>query len=371
MTAPESQRVPVTAPQPRALGGITVRAPHVRVVNDKGVAAIARGADPLRARSETYTSVPAAAVVVYRIESGQHRQTGVLVEVSVQDYRQGRIRRHEATQPDRERELADTAGTAGVQRMPVTLLHPRRDRLRDLVTELSADAPHTRVTTPEGVTHSVWVCADDGAARTVRDELAELDALYIADGHHRMAAALRLAEQGHDDGGFTAAAVFPEDEMRVLSYHRCVPSTAPAADVLEALGAATATVRLEECPPGDPAGPAPGVVVVHVDGRSYRLRLRTPAVSDDVRSCLDVVRVDECLMPAIRAVTGYDGVAAGARGAGAECWCDSHPAIRVVPHPPTVDQVMAVADAGLTMPAKSTWFDPKASERVFLRELGE
>ncbi len=374
---------PQHAPAPPG-SGVTVHAPRVLVANPWAAAAIGRGVDPLVAQQRTaanaYTPVPSSAVVVYRVESGSHRQTGVLVDVPVQDYRDGRIRRHEATEPEQERRLARLTESTGFQRMPVTLLHPDRARLRALVVDLSSADPDVRVTSSEGITHTVWVRALSSAARIVQDEIAALGPLYIADGHHRMAAADRHAD-GHDGSGsrseaLTAAALFPADEMRILGYHRCVPlpSAARARDVLDALATANVTEHVEERPAAATEQPVPGTVTVRLDGRHHRLRLRPSARFDDVRSALDVVQVDEHLVPAVEAVTGtrrhsLGSGPPGATGDGcAPCRDHGHAAVRFVPHPPTVEQVMAVADAGLTMPAKSTWFDPKASDRVFLRQ---
>lgn len=366
------------APAPKhASAGITVRPPRVLVVSQQQAASVEAGSDSQRLRhlveAGGYTRVATPSVVVYRIETGTHRQTGVLLDVSVTDYHHGRIRRHEATRPDRQRRLGELTEAAGFQRMPVTLIHPARDRLRGLLGKICEAEPDVRVTSGDGITHTVWIRADATAARTVQDEVTDLDALYIADGHHRMAAAQERAERGRD--AFTFAALFPSDEMRILGYHRCLPlpATVATGDVLEALTTAPAVAGIERLPTAEAPEPAPGAVTLVLDDRRYRLRLRESARSEDLRTSLDVMRVDEELLPAVRAVTGGDGhtrhLGPSESGASVSCWCDRHPAVCFLPHPPTVEQVMAVADAGLTMPPKSTWFDPKARADLVVREL--
>lgn len=369
----------------RNSAGITVRPPRVLVVNQPCSATADEPIDPGRVRrlvsTGGYTHPPAPAVIVYRLSTGQHRQTGVVVEVSVDDYRNGRIRRHEATQPERERHLDELTETTGIEQMPVTLTHPGRPWLRSLLTEISAEKSDVHFTSADGTSHTVWVRHDADLAQAVQDEIGHIETLYIADGHHRMAAAERYANRrsglGEDHvSAFTLAALFPSDEMRILGYHRCLPlpEGTSAPEVLERLAAQPATARVEECTSVEAAHPAPGVVVIHLDGRYYRLWLRTPPDPDHARGSLDVVTLDEELLPPVFGTSDVDSRPRSTPACGtgdAACWCTRREAICFLLHPPSVKQVMAVSDAGLVMPAKSTWFAPKANARLFVRELNQ
>lgn len=308
--------------------------------------------------------LPVPSVVVYRVETGEHRQTGVLVEVAVDDYRRGLIRRHEATRPEQEREIARLTEVSGVERAPVTLAHPARPGLAAVVEETTARAPDLRVRW-DGLTHTVWTCQDPGALRSVSTELARLESLYIADGHHRMAAAERRAGSG--GSAFTLAALFPSDQMRVLGYHRCLPRpNLSTSDILTALVEQPAVAGIEHHQ--QPPRPEPGVVAMVLDGAWYRIQLRTLHESADVRASLDVVQLDETVLPRISPdpPTAMSGGCAPDEVARR---CDRSGSIGFLLHPPTVDQITAVADAGQVLPAKSTWFDPKTSAGLFLREI--
>ncbi|MEV0702580.1 DUF1015 family protein [Saccharopolyspora sp. NPDC050389] len=299
------------------------------------------------------------AVVVYRLESGRHRQTGVVVEVSIDDYRGGRIRRHEATQPARVRELEEQAETTGTERMPVMLVH--RGHLR--IAEITAEAPTARLN-DKGVTHTVWIRHDEAWARALCDEIGRIGNLYIADGHHRMLAAERYAaRRGHlgseHPSAFTLAALFPSDEMRILGYHRCftLASGNTARDVLDRLAEHPLTERIEESPAAETK---PGVVAVGVGDRWYRLRLRASGA-------LDAFAIEQELLPKLHDLT--EAEAAPGSHAVETCRCSGQNAFRLIPHPPTIDQVLAISDEGRPMPPKSTWFDPKPTANLFLRPL--
>ncbi|TCP57111.1 uncharacterized protein (DUF1015 family) [Tamaricihabitans halophyticus] len=363
-------RQPVDAPR------IAVRPPRVFVANQNYAGAVHEPVPPERVRQlcadGAYTSVPVPSVVVYRVGSGAHWQTGVIAEVSIEDYRAGRIRRHESTQPERERRLDEYTEAAGIEQVPVTLTHPTRATLRGLLAEVASSQPDVHVVAG-GLAHSVWTRHDAGLADAVQRELDEIDALYIADGHHRMAAAERYASR-RATPGYTMAALFPSEEMRILGYHRCVtrPAGMSTPDILAALAALPGTARIEECVA---AAPAPGAVAVYLDGRWYRLWLRPPRESATPRDELDVVVLDEGILAPLFGVTGADTHGAltllpgGGDSAEAGRWCAAHDAIGFLLHAPSIEQVMAVSDAGMVMPAKSTWFDPKVAAGLFVREL--
>lgn len=311
--------------------------------------------------SEMRAALPIPSVVVYRVETAEHRQTGVLAEVSVDDYRRGRIRRHEATRPDQENEIARLTRTSGFERAPVTLTHPARRDLGALTEHTTNRTPAMQLTR-DGLTHTVWTRQDPHALQVVRAELGRLGTLYIADGHHRMAAAERRGGTG-----FTLAAVFPSDQMRVLGYHRFLPRPVMStSDILAAVAEHPAVARIERH--AEPPQTEPGVVVMILDGEWHRIRLRAPHDPTDVRASLDVVHLDEGILPRITQAP-VTAVSGGNHPVELSRRCVREQSMGFLLHPPTVEQIMAVADAGQVMPPKSTWFDPKTSAGLFLREI--
>ncbi|SDJ93832.1 Uncharacterized conserved protein, DUF1015 family [Actinopolyspora mzabensis] len=381
MNAPRIQRT-TTVPRnsDHHSGGITVRYPRLLVLEQQDAAPLDGSIEPERVRrlldGGGYTRPPRPTVVVYRLRAGRHQQTGVVLEVSLDDYRAGRIRRHEATRPDREHRIAQLTEASGVEQMPVTLTHPDRPYLGELLNGVTEGEPDLQADAAGGVRHSVWLRQDTLLARTVREELASVPAVYIADGHHRMAVAERNGRSHRhsteeDPRAFTLAALFPSSQMRILGYHRCLPAhrELSTAWVLERLAELPVVTRTEECTSTATTNPAPGVVLLRLNDRCFRLRLRSPTGPNQVRAGLDAVLLDEQLLPAVSRIVDPNGQHGESPDGGGKCWCSSRNAICLVPHPPTVEQVMAVSDSGSVMPPKSTWFDPKAVAGLFAREL--
>ncbi|MQA07992.1 MAG: DUF1015 family protein [Pseudonocardiaceae bacterium] len=365
-----------TAPEPVRRGGITVRPPRVLVANRQHPSALDEPVDAARVRQLERDGVldrpPEPSAVVYQVTAGQHRQTGVLVEVSVGDYRDGRIRRHEGTQPERVRRLDEFTEANGTEQVPVTLTHPARAGLRALLAEITAGEPDVRLPTGEGLTHSVWIRPEPLVAQAIQDELDDVETLYVADGHHRMAAAERYAGRRGQPGTFTLAALFPSDEMRILGYPRCVPRPVGVSTprLLGTLAGLPAVARIEEFAPPESIRPARGEISMYLDNRWYRLWLRRPRGNG--RAGLDVVTLDEDIIASVFGVTdaGHTPLPGASDAAAIAGWCAEHDGVGLLARPPDVEQVMAVSDAGEVMPPKSTWFDPKASSELFVREIG-
>lgn len=322
-----------------------------------------------------------AATMVYRLQAGAHRQTGVVVECRVEDYRSGRIRKHEATSDMRVRLMTEHLAAAESELVPVTLVHLARSGLQSLLAEAASGEPYATLETADGLTETVWVVESPELVREVWRELHALDRLYIADGHHRMDAAERHARRRPSGttpqpSDHVLCALFPSDEARVLGYHRGVGPVHGSPDrVLDALARHPLTLDLEPCTHADDARTARGVVAVYLRERWYRLRLRPPRDGTDPHAALDVVVLEDHIL---RTALAVDEAWAGATitaipgnvdRAEVARWCEQHQAIGLMVQPATVDQIMAVADAGAVMPAKSTWFDPKARAGLFVRDL--
>ncbi|GAA1205841.1 DUF1015 family protein [Prauserella alba] len=357
--------------------GVTTRPPRVLVVNPSRAAQLPEPATaahlPELVEGGVLRRIPDPAVLVYRVTSGGHEQTGVVVEVAVDDYRAGRIRRHEATDHDRERRLAEFTERAGVEQLPVTLAYQQRPVLRELTARVASGEPDVSVTR-ECEEHAVWITHDTEIVRAVHDELAALAVLYIADGHHRMAAAEHCAAA---PGSFTLAALFPSDQLRILGYPRCVPRPAglPAPVLLDRLAGQPVVAGIEELSASDEIRPGQGTVSMYLDGRWYRLWLRQPSDASPrpatihPLSTVDTVLLDEAIIAPVLPTghAGHTPLPGRTTTATIANWCYEHHAVGFLPSPPRFDQVMAVSDAGHVMPPKSTWFDPKVCHGLFLR----
>jgi uncharacterized protein (DUF1015 family) len=315
---------------------------------------------------------------IYRMLMNGRTQTGVAFVASVRAYERGLIRRHELTRPDKENDRVRNIATLNAQTGPVLLAYRANPALRELLGIASNAAPLFSVTGPNEVVHTVWATAPATDA-TIAAEFAALDALYIADGHHRSAAAARVAAQrrgSHDASHeFFLAVAFPHDEMLILDYNRVVRD-------LNGLSPDTLLARIRESfdvtPLREARSPAqPKTFGMYLGDGWYELKVRSGLVPpDDPVASLDVsVLQDRLLAPILgigdpRTDARIDFVG-GVRGLPEleRRVQSSRAAVAFALHPTRMVELMAVADAGKLMPPKSTWFEPKLADGLLSHVL--
>lgn len=305
----------------------------------------------------------------YRLTMGEHVQTGIVAAASVADYDSNRIRKHEFTRPDKEDDRVRQIEALSAQTGPVLLAYPDWPEADGLITRATTREPVADVTA-DGVRHTVWVIDDAATIAGLTAVFDTMPSLYIADGHHRSAAASRVAASRREQAGsqFFLAVIFPAREMRILDYNRVVRDLhglspdAFLARVGERFAVAPAAGRVHP--------DKPGVVGMYLGGRWYRLEIDPALVpaGDPVRR-LDVSLLsDQLLEPVLgigdlRRDKRIDFVG-GIRGLGElERRVDSgEMAVAFAMHATRMGDLMAVADSGHVMPPKSTWFEPKLAD---------
>ena len=316
---------------------------------------------------------------VYRMTMGNRTQTGIAFVGSVAAYEQHRIRRHELTRPDKENDRVRNIATLNAQTGPVLLAYRANTSLGTLVRTAAATAPLFAVTGPNDVQHTLWRVGGSRDVEAFASALNALDALYIADGHHRSAAAARVAAQrrGNSDASheFFLCVAFPHDEMRILDYNRAVRDlhrmTADAylARVRESFTVTASTGRVS------PARTE--TFGMYLAGRWYELAIKPTLVprADPVAS-LDVSLLQDRLLTPVLGIgdprtDSRIEFIGGIRGlAELEKRVDSGgAAVAFALHPTRMEQLMAVADAGKLMPPKSTWFEPKLADGLLSHVL--
>ena len=306
--------------------------------------------------------------------TGRHRQTGIMGLVPVTEEDDRRILRHEAVRPGRADLLARHLTTVGASSSPVSLTYRATGELTAEVARLCAAEPVLEFNS-EGVDQTVWAVTGDDARRLV--ELLGDRALYVTDGHHRLAAAATARRRSTDpDGplGWVQAVLYPDTEMLVLPFHRCVRDRAgrSATQLLEAL---SATGHLEDRSDAEDARPdAPGRVGLYLDGSWYSLTL-AGATGDRAVDQLDVSRLQTSVLTPVFGISdaGSDpGISYIPDPLGLDVLverCDADGRVGFVLHPTSVEELMAVADADERMPPKSSYFEPKPRSGVFVRRL--
>lgn len=325
----------------------------------------------------------APAVYIYRMKMGKHTQTGVALTASVRAYDENRVRKHELTRPDKEQDRVRNIDTLNAQTGPVLAAYRGDPRIRELIERAAAGEPLFEVTGPNDVLHTVWPVTDAAELTELTGALNALDALYIADGHHRSAAASRVAaerRQRDPAAGDAApfeyflAVAFAEDELAIYDYNRVVAD-------LNGLGSDAFLHRLEEAFAIEPLakGRKPNArrqFSMYLDGRWYGLAIRGALWSDDPVDGLDVSLLQQHLIEPVLGVAEprtdkrIDFVG-GIRGLGAlEQRVDSGRwAVAFALYPTSMAELMAVADAERLMPPKSTWFEPKLADGLLSHVL--
>ena len=309
----------------------------------------------------------------YRLVMRTHTQTGLIAAASVADYDTNRIRKHEFTRVDKEDDRVRQIEALNAQTGPVLLAHPDSDEAEQLIATATAGTPVADVTADDGIRHTIWLIDNDATIAKISAVIDAMPSLYIADGHHRSAAASRIAAarrgKGNPDSAeYFLAVIFPARQMRIMDYNRVVRN-------LNGLSVETFLAAVgERCsvtPSATQAAPTrTGNFGMYLDGRWYQLAIRPELVptQDPVRR-LDVSVLSEQILAPILGIadlrrdTRIDFVG-GIRGLGElERRVDSgEMAVAFAMYPTQMSELMSVADAGEVMPPKSTWFEPKLAD---------
>jgi len=321
----------------------------------------------------------APSLYCYTLRMGSHEQTGIAGCFSVDEYESDVIKKHERTRRDKEddrtRHILELRAQTGV----VFLTYKASLVVDDVVDSVRRRAPLYDFTASDGVHHTIWPVAGDTPALV--DAFARIPALYIADGHHRAASAARAraelrnaAEPGDaaEAGSFLAVA-FPDDQVSVLPYNRTVGDLAgrtPDAFLRVLRERFTVT-------DGQPTPSGKGRVSMYLAGRWYSIDLTGAEPEDRSRaSRLDVALLQRAVLEGllgigdVRSDKRVDFVG-GARGtdALARAVDSGRAAVAFSMFPVTVDDLMAVSDAGGIMPPKSTWFEPKLRDGLLVHVI--
>ncbi len=313
----------------------------------------------------------------YRLIMDGHSQTGLVAAASVADYNTNRIRKHEFTRPDKEDDRVRQIDAINAQTGPVLLAYPAAPQVDAVLSKASSAVPDADVTAEDGIRHTIWVIHDGAVLEQLTAAFDAMEALYIADGHHRSAAASRVAaarqaanpaHSGEESYNYFLSVIFPHHQMKILDYNRVMTD-------LNGMDTATFLQRIGENfsvhPSPAPVKPAqPGEFGLYLPGQWYRLQIRSDLIpANDPVGRLDVSLLQNHL---IGPVLGINDPRRDKR-------IDFVGGIRGLPElekrvnnggmaaafslfPTRMEDLMAVADANEVMPPKSTWFEPKLAD---------
>ena len=311
---------------------------------------------------------------LYRQIMGHHSQTGLVAAASCDDYLKGIVKKHELTRPDKEDDRVRHIETLGSQTGPVFLVYRAQAALDSLVAKHMSTPPRVDFTAPDGVRHSAWVISEE--QEMIVKEFGRLPALYIADGHHRCAAAARVyqARAGAGESGYFLSVIFPHNQVQILPYNRVLKdlkglSPTQLMEKLDAVFIIEGSVSS-----GDSSVPSrKHELGLYLAGAWHRLHFRPRyAAANDPIEKLDVTLLQKYVLDPLFGIddprtSKRINFVGGIRGtAELEKLVNSGEyACAFSMFPTSIEDLMTVADAGGIMPPKSTWFEPKLRDAMF------
>jgi uncharacterized protein (DUF1015 family) len=317
---------------------------------------------------------PEPRLYIYAQRMGEHRQIGIVACASVADYLADRIKKHEKTRPDKEDDRARHIEELSAHDEPVFLSYRARPAIDAFVERSVSAAPVYDFASSDDVEHRLWVLDYDRSLELGRLFASEVGDLYVADGHHRSAAAARVHQKLRGDGrehDVFMVVAFPHDQMQILPYNRLV--TDPRGRSADELRAELSKV-MDVVTTDDPAPEVTGSFGIYLGGRWYRATaMPTTFDPSDPIASLDCQICQEQILGRVFGITDprrdpHLGFVGGIHGpATLAARVDRGEATAaIVLYPTRMEQVMRVSDEGAVMPPKSTWFEPKLKSGLFV-----
>ncbi len=327
----------------------------------------------------------APAFFIYRQIMNGRSQTGLVGCASIDDYIENRIKKHELTRADKEQDRIRHVDTCNANTGPIFLTYKNGDAIKESIAKWQDEHSPEYDFVSDGVAQTVWVIDDESVNSAIADEFDKIDALYIADGHHRCASAVKVGlKRREENPSFTGeeefnrflAVSFPCDELEIMDYNRLIHDT-NGYSVNQILTLISEKFTFECVKPGKPYKPEEKHTFgMYVDGRWYKLTAKEGTFdANDPVSQLDVSILQNNLISPIfnindpRTDKRIDFVG-GIRGLEElERRANNDMKIAFSMYPTTLDDLTDIADAGMIMPPKSTWFEPKLLSGLFIHEL--
>lgn len=326
------------------------------------------------------------AYYIYELTMDGRTQTGIVACSAIDDYVSGVIKKHENTREEKEIDRIRHVDTTNAQTGPIFLAYRSNDTINKMVGLKTGTKPLYDFTAEDGIRHRVWEINNADSILTIEEAFAAVPATYIADGHHRAASAVKVGLKrreenpeytGKEPFNYFLSVLFPDDQLMIMPYNRVVKDLNGLTEeaFLEKISGAAFDLT---CLGDEPFAPQEkGTFGMYLAGKWYSLKARPELLSDDPVKGLDVsVLQDHLLGPVLgigdpRIDKRIDFIG-GIRGLSElEKRCGEDMTVAFSMYPTSIGELFGVADAGLLMPPKSTWFEPKLRSGLFIHLLGE
>lgn len=321
---------------------------------------------------------------IYELTMDGRSQTGIVACSSIDDYQNEIIKKHEKTREDKELDRIRHVDITDTHTGPIFLVYRSVSVINQIVEDAKQETPLYDFVSSDGIRHRVFRISDQDAIQKLEKAFAEIPCTYIADGHHRCASAVKVGQKrrkehpgytGEEEFNRFLSVLFPDDQLAILPYNRVVKDLngLSVSEFLSALEKAGFTVSAPQKEAFSPS--SKGSFGLYLDGSWYLVTASLPLLSDDPVKGLDVsILQDRILGPILgigdpRTDKRIDFVG-GIRGLSElERRVSEDMTLAFSMYPTSIEELLSVADAGLLMPPKSTWFEPKLRSGLFLHSL--
>lgn len=323
---------------------------------------------------------------IYRQKMSEHIQTGLVASASLDEYKQNLIKKHELTRPEKEDDRVNHINHLNAQVGPVFLTYKSKKEIDILMEKITQNNPTYDFVSPDNVQHTLWVVDDEDNQQEIIDHFHTVEYLYVADGHHRSAAALRVRDlrrannpnhSGTEEYNYFLTVIFPHNQMQILDYNRIVKDLNNL-NKFEYLEKIADKFKVLKDDPTNPYKPKQGNDFgMFLEGEWYKLTARIDSFDqNDPVKRLDVSILQENLLTPILGigdprkdkridfVGGIRGLKELENRVNSNEW-----KVAFALYPTSIDELMAIADTGKTMPPKSTWFEPKLRSGLIIHLL--
>lgn len=324
------------------------------------------------------------AYYVYELTMNGRTQTGIAACASIDDYNNNIIKKHENTRADKEQDRINHVDRCSAQTGPIFLAYRADEVIRNEVAKAKETKPLYSFTSPDGIRHQVYKISNAQSVENIEKAFAGIDDIYIADGHHRAASAVKVSLKrreehpdytGEEEFNYFLSVLFPDEELMIMPYNRVVKDLNGYSKE-EFIKKIEEKFEIEESAAAvEPAYKAE--FGMYLDEKWYKLKAKKDILSDDPVDGLDVAILQNNLLEPVLGIHDpktdkrIDFVG-GIRGLlELEKRCHTDCVLAFSMYPTSIAELFAVADAGRLMPPKSTWFEPKLRSGLFIHKIEE
>lgn len=330
----------------------------------------------------TYLQEEKKVYYIYELTMEGRSQTGIVACASIDDYQNNVIKKHENTREDKELDRIRHVDVCNAQTGPIFLAYRAQKKIDELVAQQKKKPPVYRFVSPDGIGHAVWVIDSDDDILNLQKAFQEIDSIYIADGHHRAASAVKVGLKrrqeypdydGSEAFNYFLSVLFPHDQLMILPYNRVIRDLNGMSEA-EFLSCLKESFDLEE--QEQPVSPdRKGSFGMYLNQKWYSLQAHDDICRDDPVEGLDVSILQREVFEKLLHISDprtdkrIDFVG-GIRGLqGLERRADDDMCLAFSMYPTSILELFGVSDAGRLMPPKSTWFEPKLRSGIFIHQL--